>query len=213
VSQPVVPFQQFVLKVHSRCDLACDHCYVYFGHDQGWHDRPTVMAMETAEAVAQRIAEHAQTHGLSQVHVVLHGGEPLLAGVTRLGGIIEILRSRIDPVCDELDLRIHTNGVTLNEAFCRMFAAAGVRVGISLDGYRAANDLHRRYANGRSSFDQVVRAVTLLRERYRDLYLGLLCTIDVRNDPIAVQEALVALDPPRIEGKKKENRKKEKIKE
>jgi uncharacterized protein len=20
---------QFILKVHSRCDLACDHCYVY----------------------------------------------------------------------------------------------------------------------------------------------------------------------------------------
>ena len=22
------PFRQFVLKVHSRCDLACDHCYI-----------------------------------------------------------------------------------------------------------------------------------------------------------------------------------------
>ena len=32
-------------------------------------------------------------------------------------------------------------------------------VGISLDGDRAANDLHRRYANGRSSYDQVLRAV------------------------------------------------------
>ena len=32
-------------------------------------------------------------------------------------------------------------------------------VGISLDGDRAANDLHRRYADGRSSYDQVMRAV------------------------------------------------------
>jgi uncharacterized protein len=198
VSQSVVPFQQFVLKVHSRCDLACDHCYIYFGHDQGWHDRPVVMTMETAALVAQRIAEHAKTHGLQQVHVVLHGGEPLLAGVDRLRGITEVLRAQLDGV-SALDLRIHTNGVRLDDAFCQMFAETGIRVGISLDGYRAANDLHRRYANGRSSFDQVIRAVSLLSGRYRNLYLGLLCTIDLRNDPVAVHEALVALDPPRID--------------
>ena len=35
-----VPLSQFVLKVHSRCDLACDHCYVYEAADQSWRGRP-----------------------------------------------------------------------------------------------------------------------------------------------------------------------------
>ena len=37
---PLVPFREIVLKVHSRCDLACDHCYVYEHADQSWRARP-----------------------------------------------------------------------------------------------------------------------------------------------------------------------------
>ena len=75
-----------------------------------------------------------------------------------------------------------------------------MKVGISIDGYRAANDRHRRYADGRSSYDQVIRAIGLLRTpRFRHLYAGLLCTIDVANDPLAVYESLLELDPPRID--------------
>src|ERR1700760_2142268 len=90
------------------------------------------------------------------------GGEPLLAGMAGLRTIITELHSALRDVC-ELDLRIHTNGVRLDEAFCELFAEFGVRVGISIDGDRAANDRHRRYANGRSSYEQVVRAIDLLR--------------------------------------------------
>ena len=112
-------------------------------------------------------------HGLDLVEVVLHGGEPLLVGVDGLRGIITELHSALRGVC-ELDFRIHTNGVRLSEAFCDLFAEFNVRVGISLDGDRAANDRHRRYANGRSSYDPVVRAINLLRtDRYRSLYAGL----------------------------------------
>ena len=77
---PVVPLRQFVLKVHSRCDLACDHCYVYQGADQSWRGRPMAISDETIAWTAQRIAEHAKAHQLPAVQVVLHGGEPLLAG-------------------------------------------------------------------------------------------------------------------------------------
>ncbi|GII54614.1 hypothetical protein Pth03_30030 [Planotetraspora thailandica] len=128
----------------------------------------------------------------------MHGGEPLLAGPSRLRHIARELRGALDGVA-ELDLRIHTNGVLLSERFCEIFEAEHIKVGISLDGDRVSNDRHRLYSNGRSSYDQVIRAVTLLRDHHPDLYAGLLCTIDIRNDPIAVYEGLTALDPPRID--------------
>jgi uncharacterized protein len=194
-----LPLDQFVLKVQSRCDLACDHCYVYEAADQSWRGQPKGIPGDVLRRSAQRIAEHASEHNLSSVEVILHGGEPLLAGVDGLREIISVLHSCLRGVC-ELDLRIHTNGVRLTEAFCELFAELNVRVGISIDGDRVANDRHRRYANGRSSYDQVVRAVSLLRtDRFRSLYAGLLCTIDVANDPVAVYEALIALDPPRVD--------------
>lgn len=191
-------FRQFIIKVASRCDLACDHCYVYEHADQSWRAQPKVIADETISRVAWRIAEHARGHRLSSVHVIMHGGEPLLAGPARLERVARELEQALDPGV-KLDLRVHTNGVMLSDAFCRVFDAANIKVGVSIDGDRAANDRHRRYANGRSSYDRVISAIELLRGKYPHLYAGLLCTIDIRNDPIKVYEALLELEPPRVD--------------
>ncbi|MGW1491102.1 FxsB family cyclophane-forming radical SAM/SPASM peptide maturase [Streptomyces sp. NPDC002402] len=199
MDRPLPALTQFVLKVHSRCDLACNHCYVYEHADTSWRGRPRVLSEKAMEKTAERIAEHARAHHLSMVHVVLHGGEPLLAGPERLRKTAEKLSSVLDGVC-ALDLRIHTNGVLLDERFCELFLEKGIKVGVSLDGDKASNDRHRLYADGRSSHPQVLRAVDLLNgPRYRRLFAGLLCTIDIENDPAAVYDALVSLDPPRID--------------
>lgn len=186
-----------MLKVHGLCDLACDHCYVYENADQSWRGKPAVITLETCARIAERIAEHAVEHGLERVSVVLHGGEPLLAGPARLNAIAVTLRSRMPPG-HVMDLRIHTNGVLLNQRHLDVFDEHDIKVGISLDGDREANDRHRLYRDGRSSYDQAVRAVNLLRKRPH-LYSGLLCTIDVRNDPITAYEALRELEPPRVD--------------
>ncbi|MDH6126224.1 FxsB family cyclophane-forming radical SAM/SPASM peptide maturase [Kitasatospora sp. GP82] len=199
MSPSLVPFSQFVLKVHSRCDLACDHCYVYEHADTSWRGKPRAVSERVLAKAAERIAEHARVHRLPAVHVVLHGGEPLLAGPALLRRAAEELRRALPPGC-ALDLRIHTNGVLLSRAFCELFAELEIKVGVSLDGDRVANDRHRRFADGRSSHAKVLAAIELLRlPEYRHLYAGLLCTIDIENDPVAVYDALVALEPPRID--------------
>ncbi|MFG2143725.1 FxsB family cyclophane-forming radical SAM/SPASM peptide maturase [Streptomyces sp. NPDC048696] len=199
MDRPAPALSQVVLKTHSRCDLACDHCYVYEHADTSWRGRPRAVSQEILAASAARIADHARIHRLPTVHVVLHGGEPLLAGPVLLRRAAEELRRALAGI-SALDLRIHTNGVRLDEEFCELFRELGIRVGLSLDGDRASNDRHRRYADGRSSHAKVLDAVALLRRpRYRELFAGLLCTIDIENDPLAVYDALVALDPPRID--------------
>lgn len=193
------PFRQFVLKVHSRCDLACDHCYVYRHADQGWRHQPRVMTPQTVRATAVRIADHAKTHRLRRVRVVLHGGEPLLAGRDRLRLIAHELRSALGDVAD-LDLRMQTNGLRLDEEWCALLLEERIRTGISLDGDRVSNDRHRVRVDGSGSYDEVVRAVRLLgRPEHRPAFAGLLCTVDVKNDPEAVYRALVQLRPPRID--------------
>ncbi|MFI6486173.1 radical SAM/SPASM protein FxsBH, inactivated beta-hydroxylase extension form [Streptomyces sp. NPDC050564] len=191
--------QQLVLKIHSRCDLACDHCYVYEHADQSWKGRPTFISEETLGKVARRFADYAEEQKLPSVSVILHGGEPLLVGPVRMRNICAELTRTIAPVT-ALDLRIHTNGVQLNTRHLNVFKEFGVKVSISLDGDRAANDRHRRDRRRRSSYDRVLRAISLLRTpEYRHLYSGLLCTVDVANDPVAVHDALVSLHPPRID--------------
>ncbi|SCF39796.1 FxsB family cyclophane-forming radical SAM/SPASM peptide maturase [Micromonospora mirobrigensis] len=199
IGGPARPISQYVLKVHSRCDLSCDHCYVYQEADQTWRTRPARMAPETVRAAAARIVDHARAHRLPVVHVVLHGGEPLLLGVDGLRTVLAELRAAIAP-WTVLDLRMQTNGVLLDEEFCRLLTAYDVRVGVSLDGHRAANDRHRVFAHGGTSHPQARRALALLRRpEFRTSYAGILCTVDVRNDPDRVYAALLAEEPPRID--------------
>ncbi|MDX3864619.1 radical SAM/SPASM protein FxsBH, inactivated beta-hydroxylase extension form [Streptomyces europaeiscabiei] len=194
-----MPIREVVLKIHSRCDLACDHCYVYEHADQSWHGRPPVISEEALGQAARRLAEYATEHELTSVTVILHGGEPLLVGPARLRHICAELARTLTPVT-VLDLRIHTNGVRLDRAHLDVLKEFNVRVGLSLDGDRAANDRHRRDRRGRSSYERVLQGLELLRDpEYQHLYQGLLCTVDVANDPVAVHDALTALTPPRLD--------------
>jgi uncharacterized protein len=193
------PFQQFVVKVHSRCNLACDYCYMYEMADQSWKSRSKVMDQQTVEYTCHRIAEHAHSHGLSSVHVALHGGEPLLAGTQRIEGFVHELRRRLRDDT-RLQLGVQTNGLLLDDRFLDVLATENISVGVSLDGDRAANDRHRRYTNGRGSYDEVAQALALLSSPpYRHLFRILLCTINLENDPLKVYEELTRWAPPSID--------------
>lgn len=188
-----------MFKVHSRCDLACDHCYVYTHADQTWRDRPPAMAKQTVRAAAVRIAEHATAHGLDRIRLVLHGGEPLLLGAARLRAILAHLQQVIGAVA-HLELGMQTNGVRLTTEICDLMVEYGVRIGVSMDGDASANDRHRRFATGAGSHHLVLRALKLLRQpQYRQIYGGLLCTLDIANDPLTVYQALLEQEPPRVD--------------
>ncbi len=193
------PFRQFVLKLHSRCDLACDYCYVYAMTDARWRTRPRSMSRETIEQAARRIAEHAAAHRLPAVDVVLHGGEPLLAGGELIEHVVRRVRAALGDAT-RAHFAVQTNGLRLDDGFLRLFADLDVEVAVSLDGDRAAHDRNRRGRGGLGSHDRVARGLRLLSaEPYRRLFGGLLCTIDLRNPPLATYEALAEFDPPVID--------------
>jgi uncharacterized protein len=192
--QPI-PFLEFIVKVHSRCNLACDYCYMYEMADQSWRDQPRVMSEETAELTAFRIGEHATAHQLSRVFLILHGGEPLLAGRHLISTLVTRTRMACPGV--RVEAGIQTNAVRLSDSHLELFDELGIAVGVSLDGDAMAHDRHRRFADGRGSYEATVAGLELLRQFPR-IYRGLLCTIDLRNDPIKTYETLIAFEPPRI---------------
>src|SRR5580693_736034 len=194
--QPV-PFREFVVKVHSRCDLSCDYCYMYEMADQSWRDQPRAMSTETADVTARRIGEHASTHGLREITLILHGGEPLLAGRELIARLVTSTRHSAGPGIT-VHAAVQTNGVGLTDAYLDLFDELDVRVGVSIDGYADAHDRHRRYASDRGSYRAVAAALERLR-RFPHLYGGLLCTVDLGNDPVRTYRALADFGPPKID--------------
>jgi uncharacterized protein len=194
--QPV-PFRQFILKLHSRCNLACSYCYVYELADQTWRSRPRTMSSAIVSVAALRIAEHARAHDLEAVRIIFHGGEPLLAGPEPLIEALRKIRAEVDARV-RVDSWVQTNGTLLDEETLDVLEAHGIRVGVSLDGDEAAHDRNRRYANSRGSSDQVFTALHRLMKR-PSIYSGLLCVVDLQSDPVATYEALLRFAPPAID--------------
>ncbi|WP_307815326.1 FxsB family cyclophane-forming radical SAM/SPASM peptide maturase [Streptomyces sp. 7-21] len=194
-----VPFRQFVVKVNSRCNLACRYCYMYFAADQGWRRQPRSASPAMLRQTARRIGEHAAAHGLGAVSVVLHGGEPLLTAPRVLGAFVREVRARVPSGC-AVYASLQTNGTLLTAAGLRELAGHGIRIGLSLDGGLAAHNTQRVDHAGRPAWPRVLRAARLLSEpEHRTAYAGVLCVVDVASDPVAVYESLVALRPPAVD--------------
>ncbi|MFA1539811.1 FxsB family cyclophane-forming radical SAM/SPASM peptide maturase [Actinomadura monticuli] len=191
-------FSEFIVKIHGRCNLACDYCYVYEGADQSWRARPSAMAPEVLAATVERIAEHVRDHSLTDVAIVLHGGEPLLAGTAAIARAVTKFRTSLPSSCD-VEVSAQTNGVLLTESMLAMLDEHDVGISVSLDGDREGHDRHRRRANGRGSHAEVMRGLNRLAGEHRRLYRGLLCTVDLDNDPVRTYEALLETGPPRVD--------------
>lgn len=192
-----VPFSQFVIKTHSRCNLACTYCYIYEGPDQSWRERPARMSAVTANRAVARIAEHAARHGLERIRVELHGGEPLLRGPGPLVELADALRAALPRRCG-LNVVVQTNGTLLTEPALHRLADARIAVGLSLDGGSAGLNSRRVDHQGRPSWPGALRAARLLARR-PEAWAGVLTTVDVSSDPGLVLSSLLALRPPTLD--------------
>lgn len=196
--QPV-PFTHFVVKMHSRCNLACDYCYLYEMGDESWRSSAKTMSTAVVDRTAARIGEHVRAHGQDRVQLIVHGGEPLLAGPALITRMAEAVRREV-PASTHVSFGVQTNGLLLNDRMLDVLHALDFRVGVSVDGGELANDRHRRFADGRGSHAAVTEAVARLRDPSRPgLFGGLLCVIDLANDPVEVYESLLTHAPPMLD--------------
>lgn len=193
------PIRQFVLKTRSRCNLACTYCYVYEMADQGWRGQPPAMTPATTARAAQRIAEHAAAHDLPRIDLVLHGGEPLLTAPAALAAPVDAVRAAVAGAAPRtrVTATVQTNGTLLTRGRLAALAAAGIRVGVSLDGGLPAHNTRRVDHAGRPGFAAAARGLRLLA-RHPQSYAGVLCVVDLDQDPVETYESLLAFAPPSI---------------
>ncbi|REH23523.1 uncharacterized protein SAMN05428941_5407 [Streptomyces sp. 2114.2] len=193
-----IPFRQFIVKMHGRCNLACTYCYLYEGPDGSWRDRPAAASAAVLDRTATRIAEHAERHALRDLALVLHGGEPLLAGAGPLAEVTGRVRELVPRGC-QVHATVQTNATLLTEERLAVLADAGIRVGISLDGGTAAHNRRRVDHAGRPSWPAAARGARLVAERFPESYAGLLTVVDPTLDPVETYESLLGLRPPALD--------------
>ncbi|GMV22074.1 MAG: hypothetical protein AMXMBFR57_20230 [Acidimicrobiia bacterium] len=190
-----MPLSTFVIKMSSRCNLDCDYCYVYHSKDDSWKRQPKAISTVIIDSTLERIEEHVRAHALPSVSLVLHGGEPLLAGLDVIEYLLKRATELLGDVCF-LELSMQSNGTLLSKEAIDLFAKYDAAIGISIDGYEDANR-HRVFRDGRPSFRETHQAIQLLTsdDTGRRVLSGLLAVVDPRTDPLAVFDYLASHKP------------------
>lgn len=138
------------------------------------------------DAVIREALAHALKHDLKTFYISFHGGEPLLAGIPVFEYFVTRAKAAFSSNGVKINFSVQTNGILIDEDWCDFFDKHDICVGISLDGDEEANDKNRVYHNGKGSYQDVVKGMTLLQNSGHNLKGGILSVIDSDADPVSL---------------------------
>ena len=175
-------FQIFAKPAGASCNLDCHYCY-YLQKEELYPDaQPFHMPGDLLE---EYIVQQIQIAPEPVINFFWHGGEPTLLGLDYFRKIVELQRKH-RPQDRRITNSIQTNGVLLDEEWCRFFAGEGFAVGLSLDGPRALHDRYRVTKGQKPTHRQVMQGYRLLR--HYKIPVDILCVVHDENvlDPLPV---------------------------
>jgi len=158
-------------------------------HADGREPRPVRMSDDVLEAY---IAQHLEAAPEPDVLFSWHGGEPTLLGVEFYERVVALQR-RHRRGGQRVANGIQTNGVLIDDDWCRFLARENFHVGLSLDGPADLHNAYRVTRGGGASHAQPVRAFERLRAH--GVPCEILCVAHDRNvrEPIRVYRFLKKL--------------------
>ncbi len=168
-------FQIFAKPAGPRCNLDCVYCY-YIKKNRLYPKGHSFRMPE--DILEEYIKQHLRTSTDLEVRFSWHGGEPTILGLDYFSRIVELQRKYKTPKQHILN-GIQTNGILLNEEWCRFFAAEDFSVGLSLDGPQELHDSFRLTKDGKPTHTEVMRGYNLLRKHH--ISLDILCVVNAKN--------------------------------
>lgn len=176
----------------SLCNMKCDYCYYLEKADllsQGDKTGKTFMSDQILEKF---IASYITSQPPGNVSFTWHGGEALIRPLSFYKKAL-VFQKKYAGNLYSIDNSIQTNGLLLNEEWCRFFKENNFLVGISLDGSERQHDKFRRTNGGNNSFSRVARGINLLQHHGVDF--NVLATVNSYNadEPLEFYHAIKAL--------------------
>jgi uncharacterized protein len=175
-------FQIFVKPAGALCNLDCQYCY-YRNKSSLYPEAGSFRMPESL--LEEYIVQHFQAATGPEVNFSWHGGEPTTLGISFFQKAVE-LQLKHKPTGRRVRNGIQTNGILLDEAWCRFLARENFSVGLSIDGPAELHDAYRVTRGGEPTHAQTMRAYRLLREM--NIPTDILCVVHDLNvrSPLAV---------------------------
>jgi uncharacterized protein len=159
----------------STCNIDCTYCF-FLSKEALYPDERQRMSDATLEAYIRQLLE---SHRAPQVTVAWQGGEPTLMGLDFFRRAVELVDKYRKPG-QIVKQTFQTNGLLLDEAWCRFFKERDFLVGLSCDGPQELHDTYRVDRRKQGTFALVMRGLAQLRKHHVDF--NILCTVNAANE-------------------------------
>jgi len=153
------PISVMAKPVGSLCNMACEYCY-YLEKNVLYEDGKSHKMSE--QLLERFISEYIHCQTAPTVQFTWHGGEPLLRGLDFYRKAVRLQRHYRRG--KEITNSIQTNGLLLNDEWCKFFKDNQFLVGISVDGPEKIHDYYRKDCGGKGTFKRVMRGIELLKK-------------------------------------------------
>ena len=168
-------FQVFAKPVGAQCNLACRYCY-YLEKEKLYPD--AAMSRMPSDVLEAYIVQHIDASPDPIIRFSWHGGEPTLAGLDTFRQIVELQRTH-RPTGRRIQNGIQTNGILLDEEWCRFLAEERFAVGLSVDGPEELHDRYRVTKGQAPTHEQVMRGYRCLVQH--GIHCDALCVVHAHN--------------------------------
>lgn len=155
-----------------QCNFRCKYCYESFQHGK--------MSRELQDAIIKFVAHNITKY--SSVDLSWYGGEPLLAK-----DIIEYISEKVLEICRRtkryLTTSITTNAYYLDLDTFKMLQKYNlVNVQITLDGIKETHDTQRVLANGKPTYDVILKNLLDIKEHTKSAVQKIIIRTNVSKD-------------------------------
>ncbi len=147
------PISVLVKPASSRCNQSCTYCFYCDEAEKRAQRSYGMMGDMTLKNVIRRTLLRAE----DVISYAFQGGEPTLAGLDFFRRVVELER-QYNKAHIRVENSLQTNGLPLDDAWCRFLAEEHFLVGLSVDGTKEIHDALRRTGSGEPTFDRVCRA-------------------------------------------------------
>lgn len=155
-----MPLHTILIKpVSGLCNMRCDYCFYCDEMEKREVASYGMMSEDTLKNIVKKAIR--QAHG--EICFAFQGGEPTLRGIDFFRKAVELERHFNRDHIRVINT-IQTNGLGLDEEWCRFFYENDFLVGVSVDGTEAIHDKYRHDASGEATYERVRRNVELLEK-------------------------------------------------
>jgi uncharacterized protein len=155
----------------SLCNLRCKYCF--YADITSLREVSSFGVMKESAMTAVMDHIFIDLDDGDYLTLSFQGGEPMLAGLPFYRNLVQYIAGKKRNI--HINYTLQTNGILLDDDWCKFLAKYGFLIGISLDILPESHDAVRVDTAGQGTYEQVLRSISLLKKYH--IEHNVLCTL------------------------------------